>query len=199
MVCLVAAATALGDQAPSIFRDAVASLRSWQPDRRISMSEIAAPANIAPHAFAVSGVVNPPWAPEADGKLILLHDPQGQPAWEGTLRLVSFLSVEIDEDMYTDPALTTIAWSWLQTSLELAGAGHLALGGTVTCTTETRFDGLRDDHETTGDATDAHVEIRASWTPDATDLTAHLQAWCRQLAAAAGLPPEEIIGRPTIR
>jgi hypothetical protein len=34
-----------------------------------------------------------------------------------------------------------------------------------------------------------HVEVRASWTPDGIDLTAHLQAWADMVASFAGLPP----------
>jgi hypothetical protein len=35
----------------------------------------------------------------------------------------------------------------------------------------------------------AEVEVRASWTPLGTDLTAHLRAWCDVLCYAGGLPP----------
>ena len=195
MVGLVEAVTALGDQIPGIFRDAVASLRSWRPDRRIRVSEIAAPGGIAPYSYAVSAVARQGVEPPVNGKLVLLHDPRGQSAWEGTLRLVSFLRVEVDDELHTDPMLTHIAWSWLSTGLQVCAAGHIALGGTVTCTIDTRFGGLRDDHESTRDATDAAVEIRASWTPVTADLAPHLRAWCHQLAASAGLPPDEVIGR----
>ncbi|GAA4898466.1 Protein of unknown function (DUF3000) [Stackebrandtia albiflava] len=187
----MAAATALGDQAPGIFRDAVASLRAWRPDRRISITEISAPRGIAPYAFAVSAEVGASDSPGTSGRLVLLHDPAGHPAWEGTLRLVTHLSVAVDEDMYTDPVLSTVAWAWLVDGLTDAAADHAAIGGTVTCTTETRFGALRDPDEFPRDATEATLDIRASWSPVGTDLTPHLQGWCLLLAAAAGLPPDE--------
>ncbi|MFD0558886.1 DUF3000 family protein [Stackebrandtia endophytica] len=192
MVCHVEAATALGDQAPGTFRDAVASLRSWKPDRRISMSEINAPGNIAPYAHALAASISRIGEPEAEGRLVLLHDPDGHESWQGTLRLVSYLSVDIDEDMYTDPMLTSVAWSWLVDGLGTVSADYLALGGTVTCTTETRFGSLRDPDEFSSDATESTLRIRASWTPRDTDLGAHLHGWSKHLAAAAGLPPDEI-------
>ena len=135
----VAAATALDDQTPRTFRDAVASLRSWRPDEHVVISEITAPANIAPHSFALSAVAKRPGQSEATGKLVLLHDPQPQTSWRGNLRLVSFLRVNTDHSTDADQTLAVIAWSWLEDGLKLASAPHLALGGTVTCTADTRF------------------------------------------------------------
>ena len=35
----------------------------------------------------------------ASGRLILLHDPAGHEAWEGTLRLVTYVTAEVDADL----------------------------------------------------------------------------------------------------
>jgi Protein of unknown function (DUF3000) len=66
------------------------------------------------------------------------------------------------------------------------------MGGTVTQTLSTRFGALA------GPPPAADMEIRASWTPVDSDLTAHLNAWCEVLASTAGLPPPgvtELAGR----
>lgn len=191
----VAAATALDDQTPRTFRDAVASLRSWRPDEHVVISEITAPANIAPHSFALSAVAKRPGQSEATGKLVLLHDPQPQTSWRGNLRLVSFLRVNTDHSTDADQTLAVIAWSWLEDGLKLASAPHLALGGTVTCTADTRFGELRDPADGNVHATDVGLEVRASWTAPTTELTTHLWAWCLQLAAAVQLSPEAV-GEP---
>jgi len=62
-------------------------------------------------------------------------------------------------------------------------AGFRAESGTVTRTASESF-GAISDRSPSGD-----VEIRASWTPDGTDIGAHLRAWTDVLAQVAGLPP----------
>ena len=121
------------------------------------------------------------------GRLILLHDPAGNPAWEGTFRCVTFARAEVDPEMVTDPFLQRVGWSWLTESLANHEAEHLAASGTVTSVSSESFGQMADE------APRAEVEIRASWTPglasDGSGLGVHLDAWADLLCTVAGLPP----------
>jgi hypothetical protein len=123
--------------------------------------------------------------PDTSGRLILLHDPAGQDAWEGTFRIVCFVQARLEREQLGDEMLPVVAWSWLTEALEEAGAGHVALGGTVTQTSSVRFGDIA------GPRRDDDVELRASWTPtdDAGELAVHAEAFCAMVATAAGLPP----------
>jgi hypothetical protein len=127
----------------------------------------------------------------ATGRLILLHDPDGHDAWEGTLRLVTYVTADLESDLASDPLLPAVAWTWLTDALDAHHAAHLAIGGTVTQTTSTKFGALA------GPAAGSDLEIRASWTPlDGDDLAAHLLGWCTLLSSTAGLPPPGVTALP---
>ena len=83
--------------------------------------------------------------------------------------------------------LPVVGWSWLTEALELAGAEHVALGGTVTQTSSVRFGDIA------GPRRDDDVELRASWTPVGADLSRHADAFCTLVASAAGLPPVGVL------
>lgn len=119
----------------------------------------------------------------ASGRLIMLYDPDGQPGWQGTTRMVCYVTAELEPDLAADPLLAEVGWSWLTDALASHAPEHTALAGTVTQTSSTRFGTLA------GPPPSAEVEIRASWTPTGDDLAAHLAAWCALLASTAGLPP----------
>jgi hypothetical protein len=171
---------------PETFTRAVADLRAVRPRAEIVVEEMPPPRRLAPFAYAVSATVLREADEVASGRLILLHDPDGHEAWgSGTLRLVTYVSADLEADMAGDPLLPTVAWSWLVDALETHEAPYAALGGTVTQTTSTPFAGLA------GPAapSTADLELRASWTPLGGDLRAHMHAWCTLLASTAGLPP----------
>ena len=168
---------------PAIFAQAVRGLRSATPRPEIALEEINPPARLAPYAYAVSAVVVRDEDDVASGRLILLHDPAGHEAWEGTLRLVTYVTAELDPEMATDPFLPEVGWSWLTDALDHHGAHYKAAAGTVTQTMSTRFGDL------SGTLPTADIEIRASWTPTDRDYVAHLEGWCGLLASTAGLPP----------
>lgn len=172
---------------PSIFADAVRGLRSAQPRPEIEIEEITAPRNLAPYAYAISATVLRDDEEVADGRLILLHNPAGHEAWEGTLRLVTFVTAGLDAEMAGDPFLPEVAWSWLTDALDHEGATYKAAAGTVTQTLSTKFGDL------SGQPTSAEIEIRASWTPSDRGLEVHHQAWCALLASTAGLPPPGVV------
>jgi hypothetical protein len=161
-----------------------------RPRPEIVLEEVTPPARLAPFAFALSATVRRGDADVADGRLILLHDPAGHEGWEGTLRLVTYVTSELDAEMATDPFLPEVGWSWLVDALDHHGAHHKAAAGTVTQTLSTRFGDL------SGTPPTADIEIRASWTPVTGELEAHLDAWCGLLASTAGLPPPGVIPLP---
>ncbi len=168
---------------PESFARAVAALRTVTPRAEIVLEDLSAPQRLAPYAHAIGGTVSRDGEEVATGRLVLLHDPEGHEAWAGTMRLVTYVTAELEIDLATDPLLPAVGWSWLTDALEGHEARYTAIGGTVTQTTSTRFGDLA------GPPTTADLEIRASWTPLDDDLAAHLGAWCALLASTAGLPP----------
>lgn len=172
---------------PLTFVRAVDALRSVQPRAEIELEEMPAPQRLAPFGFALSGTVLRDADEVATGRLILLHDPIGHDAWSGTLRLVTYVTAELEPELAADPLLPAVGWSWLTEALETHEAKHTAIGGTVTQTLSTRFGDLA------GQPAAADIEIRASWTPLDSELAAHLEAWCELLASTAGLPPPGVV------
>jgi hypothetical protein len=169
---------------PETFTRAVDGLRSVRPREEIALEEVPAPQRLAPYAFALSATVLRDDDEMATGRLILLHDPAGHDAWNGgTLRLVTYVTAELEPELTADPLLPAVGWSWLVDALDTHAAAHTAIGGTVTQTISTRFG------ELAGPPSAGDIEIRASWTPLDADLGGHLLAWCTLLASTAGLPP----------
>ncbi|MPZ25260.1 MAG: DUF3000 family protein [Micromonosporaceae bacterium] len=177
------------DPGPAEFAQAVDQLRSVRPRREMTLTELPAPQRLAPYSYAVGAEAQPPGLEEmATGRLILLYDPAGQEGWEGQLRLVTYVTAELEPDLAADPLLPEVGWSWLTDALDTHAPGYAALAGTVTQTTSTRFG------ELAGPPAMADLEIRASWTPvgdqaGRLDLAGHMSAWCALLASTAGLPP----------
>lgn len=170
-------------QAPEEFRDAVAALQSVQPRPEVTVEPIRAPQRLAPWAYALSCETTGPGDVEASGRLVLLHDPDGQEAWNGVFRLVVYVRAGIDRELASDPFLPSVGWSWLTDALDATEAEFTALGGTVTETSSARFG------EIAGPARTDDLELRASWTPTTTNLRPHGEAFCQLMASYAGLPP----------
>jgi hypothetical protein len=168
---------------PEMFSRAVAQLSSFSARPEIVLEEAPAPSKLAPYAHAFGGTVSRRGDEVATGRLILLHDPAGHESWEGDIRLVTYVTAELESEIAADPLLAAVAWSWLTDALDNHDAAHTAIGGTVTLTVSTRFG------ELSGPAPVADLEIRASWTPTGADFGAHMEAWCALLASTAGLPP----------
>lgn len=162
--------------------EAVDQIKRAVPRPEILLDEMPAPQRIAPHAHAVSGDVVVGEDELATGRFILLHDPAGNDAWDGTFRCVTFAKAEIEADMATDPVVTGVGWSWLIDALDAGGADFHAESGSVTVVRSDSFGHMADDGGS------AQIEVRASWTPSS-DLTAHAAGWMHLLCAIAGLPP----------
>jgi len=167
---------------PEDFRVAVEQMRAAPLRPEILCEEMPAPQRIAPYASALSADVTVDGRDLATGRIVLLHDPTGNDAWEGTFRCVAYARAEIDPEMANDPLLSEVGWSWLTEALDAHGAEYVAPSGTVTKVSSESFGSMADE-----DAT-AQVEIRASWTPVG-NVRDHVEAWGELLCMAAGLPP----------
>ncbi|MGH3744268.1 MAG: DUF3000 family protein [Mycobacteriales bacterium] len=192
---------------PPAFTRAVASLRGASVRADAVVREAPAPARLAPFTYACTVDLSE----HATGRLVYLHDPDGQPAWSGCDRLVAFARVEVEPAMAADPMLSDVVWTWLVESLDDRVAAHAALGGTVTTTASYRYGTLA--HV----APQHEVELRCSWTPVGRDrsvrtigsradtaeldldLEPHLVALVTTLADMCGLPPDVpgVVGLPT--
>jgi hypothetical protein len=174
------------DEAPEEFVRALAALRAVTPRAEVVLEETPAPQRLAPHAVALSADVVSPSDPETElgsGRLVLLHDPVGHEAWQGTFRLVTYVRAELDHDMAGDPLLPGVGWAWLTEALDGHGASFTAASGTVTRVASESFGAI------SAEPASAQIEIRASWTPLDDAFGAHLLAWCDLLCTTAGLPP----------
>ena len=172
--------------APDSFRRAVNDLlsASWRPE--LQVEQMPAPQRIAPFAAAITADVVVGGEDLGSGRLVLLHDPAGNAAWDGTFRCVTFARADVDPEMVTDPLLASVGWSWLIDALDAHGADYRAPSGTVTSVASESFGAMADEDPR------AEVEVRASWTADLVDgvgLKAHLAAWAELLCTTAGLPP----------
>ncbi|WP_134767231.1 DUF3000 domain-containing protein [Nocardioides sp. 1609] len=191
--------------APAEFRAAVAAMRAAPLRPEVFCEEMPAPQRIAPYAAALSADVTVDETDVGTGRLILLHDPDGNDAWDGTFRCVAYCRAEVELELVADPMLAHVGWSWLTDALEAHGAAHTAASGTVTRVATESFGGMAEDGGT------AQVEVRASWTPIAApdspdgpaglDITPHVEAWGELLCAASGLEPvpEGVVVLPSRR
>ncbi|MEH3156342.1 MAG: DUF3000 domain-containing protein [Gordonia paraffinivorans] len=184
---------------PDDFRSAVDSMHAARIRPDIEVGSIRPPQRLAPFSHAIGAevrTIDPDSAQiptdsdgSAFGRLILLYDPEGQDAWNGTMRLVAFIQAEVEAALATDPLLPEVAWSWLVDALSgepLSEASVTALGGTVTSTTSVRYGDIA------GPPRAHQLELRASWTALSVDLAAHVEAFCDVLSLAAGLPPSGV-------
>jgi len=185
------------DETPPEFRAAVESMREATLRPEVFCEEMPAPQRIAPHSFALSGDVTVEGTDVGTGRIILLHDPDGNDAWEGTFRCVAYARAEIEVEMITDPMLAEVGWSWLTEALDAHGATYTAASGTVTRVATESFGTMADEEGS------AQIEVRASWTPlgEPQEIAAHVEAWGELLYSTAGLMPvpEGVTAMPTRR
>lgn len=173
---------------PAEFRRAVAGLSGSGLRDGTEIAPLPSPTQLAPYTYAVAVAVDDSDGNEvASGRLVLLHDPDGVDAWDGTFRVVVFGTCEIDGSMAADAVLPEVAWAWLEERLSAHLVDYLALGGTVTITSSNRFGDIA------GPAQINELELRASWTAGSADLAPHLDGFADFLATAAGLPPEGVL------
>lgn len=171
---------------PEAFRAAVELMRAVPVRSELLIEEMPAPQRIAPFSFALSADVTVDGEDVGGGRLVLLHDPHGNEAWEGDFRCVAYVRADIEPETAADQMLAGVGWSWLTEALDAEEASYRAVSGTVTVVSSESFGGLE------SEGAGAQIEVRASWTPTgdpSADLGAHTRAWTQLLCTAAGLPP----------
>ena len=171
------------EEPPPGFAQSLKSLRSATLRPEVILDETPAPQRLAPYALALTAEVQVGGEDLATGRLVVLHDPEGQDAWSGPTRLVAYVRATCEPEMAADPLLPAVGWAWLEEALGHRGATFTAASGTVTRVASESFGGMA------GTPAAAEVEIRASWTPVDEELGRHLEAWGDLLCQAAGLPP----------
>ena len=170
---------------PAQFQAAVAAMNTVQVRSEIELGPIRPPQRLAPFSYALGAEVRHPETaivPErsegdAFGRLILLHDPDGAEAWDGTMRLVAYIQADLDSSEAVDPLLPEVAWSWLVDALDARAGQATAVGGTVTATTSVRYGDI------SGPPRAHQLELRASWT--ATTLSS--ARTCRRSARCSSM------------
>jgi Protein of unknown function (DUF3000) len=180
---------------PAPFREAVAAMNAVTVRPEIELGPIRPPQRLAPYSYALGAEVKHPdldIVPErsegdAFGRLILLYDPDGSDAWDGTMRLVAYIQADLDSTEAVDPLLPEVAWSWLADALGSRLEQVTALGGTVTATTSVRYGDI------SGPPRAHQLELRASWTATTPEVGIHVEAFCEVLEHAAGLPPAGVV------
>ncbi len=175
------------DNLPAVFAAAVNEVRSAILRDELTVTEMAAPANLAPFSIAFAADVIPATHNEdsdlATGRFVLLYDPSAPDAWGGVFRVVCYAQAPLETDIGVDPFLADVAWSWLIDALDTRDATYSAASGTATKILSTGYGGLAEQ----GDG--AQIELRASWTPSGESMATHLQGWGDLVCMLAGLPP----------
>ena len=168
--------------APAAFAAGLESLRRLQYRAEFTVREAPAPARLAPFGYAQTVDVEIGEDLVGSGRLVVLHDPAGQPTWEGTTRVIAYIDADVDLEVAADPVLPEVGWAWLNEALTESNADAQALGGTVTQVFSRSF-GVMESREPEG-----RLQVRASWTPtDPSQLIPHARAWALLTASACGL------------
>lgn len=171
---------------PAPFRAACEAVRRAATRPDLTVTEIAAPVNLAPHAMALAADVAPTAHPDHEigtGRFVLLYDPDEPDAWGGAFRVICFVQAPLELEIALDPLTADVTWSWLIDALDSRHARYHSPSGTATKTLSTGYGELADQ------GSGAMIELRASWTPEDEDVTAHVEGWYELLCMLAGLPP----------
>ena len=172
---------------PPEFRAALESIEAARSRRELVVTEIPAPGQLAPWSTALAADVTPVrHGADSDlgtGRFVLLYDEDEPEAWGGRFRVVCFAQAPLETEIGLDPFLADVTWSWLIDALNARGAAYTGASGTATKIISTGFGELAQQ----GDG--AQIELRASWTPLESDVSAHVEGWGELLCMLAGLPP----------
>ncbi|WCC81070.1 DUF3000 domain-containing protein [Cutibacterium equinum] len=171
---------------PVNFEDVRSRILEYSWSSKLEVREIPAPTRISPFSVAIEGSVVIEGDELGNGRLILLHNPSGSEAWQGTSRFVAMIRAEVDPSMASDPLVGNVAWSWLTDSLNTHHAIYHAEAGTVTSVVSRPFGQLSTDPESN------HIEVRASWTPTfstSEDVSSHLESWSDLCLLSCGISP----------
>ena len=172
---------------PVEFAAALSAIRRATSRAELVVTEISAPAQLAPYSFALAANITPVrHGKDSDlgtGRFILLYNPDEPEGWNGAFRVVCFAQAPLEVEIGLDPFLAEVTWAWLVDALNSRKAQYTAASGTATKIISSGFGELAKQ----GDG--AQIELRASWTPLDHNLTAHVEGWGELLCMLAGLPP----------
>ena len=172
---------------PTEFAAALTAIRRATSRAELIVTEIAAPAQLAPYSIALAANIRPVRhgsdSELGTGRFILLYDPEEPESWNGAFRVVCFAQAPLEVEIGLDPFLAEVTWAWLVDALDSRKAKYTAASGTATKIISSGFGALAKQ----GDG--AQIELRASWTPLNHNLTAHVEGWGELLCMLAGLPP----------
>ncbi len=160
-----------------------AARRSSAVRAEISLDDVPAPVRLAAHGLAFNGEVLDGELELAHGRFVLLHEPAGQPEWQGNTRVVIFVHAALEAELAVDPFLLEVGWDWLNEALVARGVEVVARSGTVSRSGSQSFGEIADR------APEGAIELRASWTVAPTSAASSLLAWCDLLSTSAGLIP----------
>lgn len=174
------------EQLPPEFEGALRTVADVEFRDDIHVTDIPAPAGIAPFARAWSATIDPRSSDGDHGtaRLVILYDPSAPESWSGRFRAVCFAKAPLDQSMGEDPFLPEVAWSWLMDALAQRGATFSREAGTASTIISTGFGELESDRVGT------EIEMRVSWSPGGDELGAHVEAWSEFVGMLAGLPPQ---------
>lgn len=168
------------------FRGMLSGIATLEVRDEILLSQIPSPKGIAPEAIAISAEINHEQvADHGISRLVFCRDPDQPEGWFSDLRIIGYAKSPIEIDMAKDDYSAALAWEWLKDGLLGAGAGFTQEAGTTTTVVSTGHGSLITQPQ------HGELEIRASWAPTGTDLTAHLLGWVELLAMISGLPPKD--------
>jgi hypothetical protein len=171
------------------FEQVVGRIRALTTRNEIQISEVPAPAKLAPYSLALNAEVfqldhTGEEYEIATGRFVLLHDPEGQDGWSGNYRCVTYVRADVDRDMSNDPLLFDLGWTWYMESMAKMGVEMVAPSGTVTKVSSSSYGTLGEKPD------EDELEIRASWTPIAGEIIEdHVKAWILLLEFITGLSP----------
>ncbi|WP_255412627.1 DUF3000 domain-containing protein [Cryobacterium sp. Y62] len=172
---------------PVEFAAALSMIRRATSRAELVVTEISAPAQLAPYSFALAANITPVRHGKdselGTGRFILLYDPDEPDGWNGAFRVVCFAQAPLEVEIGLDPFLAEVTWAWLVDALNSRKARYTAASGTATKIISSGFGELAKQ----GDG--AQIELRASWTPLDHNLIAHVEGWGELLCMLAGLPP----------
>jgi hypothetical protein len=175
-----------GTALPAPFRAAVEAVRRANVRSELTVTEIESPGRLAPFSLALAADVTPSAHANEElgtGRFILLYDPEEPEAWGGPFRVVCFAQAPLELEIALDPFTADVTWSWLIDALDTRGAKYHSAAGTATKVLSTGYGELAEQ------GSGAQLELRASWSPEETDLAAHVEGWSELLCMLAGLPP----------
>src|SRR5690606_10033675 len=136
------------DEAPAAFATALEQLRAATLRHEVFCEEMPAPQRVAPWSGAISADVTFQDEEVATGRLILLHEPRGNDAWDGPCRLIAYARAHIDPELAVDPLLGGVGWTWLTDALDAHGSSWDSASGSVTRVATESFGGMADEEPT---------------------------------------------------